>query len=111
LAIDDPDVAKALKYIRQNTKDLLQIDDVLNVVSVGRRTLEERFKTILKHTVFEEITRCRVNQISRMIVETNKSIGEIALDFGYSSEAHISRYFKRIQGLTPLEYRKLYGRS
>jgi LacI family transcriptional regulator len=111
LAIDDPDVAKALKYIRQNTKDLLQINDVLNVVSVGRRTLEERFKRILKHTVFDEITRCRINHISRLIVETNKSIGEIALDFGYTSEAHISRYFKRIQGVTPLEYRKLYGRS
>jgi len=109
LAIDDPEVAIAIRYIRQHSKKLIQVSDVVNVVSLGRRTLEERFNKIIGRSIFNEITRCRIDKISQALVESNKSISEIALDFGYPSEAHISRYFKRTQGLTPLEYRKRYG--
>ena len=109
LAIDDPQVALAIRYIRQHSKELIQISDVVNVVALGRRTLEDRFNKILGRSIFDEITRCRINKISQALVESNKSISEVALDFGYPSEAHISRYFKRTQGVTPLEYRKRYG--
>ncbi len=108
LAIDDPQVALAIRYIRQHSKEIIQISDVVNVVALGRRTLEERFNKILGRSIFNEIIRCRIDKISQALIESNKSISEIALDFGYSSEAHISRYFKRTQGLSPLEYRKRY---
>ena len=110
LAIDDPHVAMAIRYIRQHSKELIQVSDVVNVVSLGRRTLEQRFNKIIGRSIFNEITRCRINKISQALIESNKSISEVALDFGYPDEAHISRYFKRTQGVTPLEYRKQYGR-
>ncbi|MHC5146986.1 MAG: DNA-binding transcriptional regulator [Planctomycetota bacterium] len=109
LAIDDPQVALAIRYIRQHSKELIQVNDVVNVVGMGRRTLEERFKKVIGRSIFEEITRCRIKKICQAILESNKSISGIAFDFGYSSDAHISRYFKRIKGITPLEYRKQYG--
>ncbi|MHC5061735.1 MAG: DNA-binding transcriptional regulator [Planctomycetota bacterium] len=109
LAIDDPHVALAIRYIRQHSKELIQVNDVVNIVSLGRRTLEERFNKIIGRTIFNEITRCRINKISQALLESKKSISEIALDFGYTSEAHISRYFKRTLGITPLEYRKQHG--
>ncbi len=109
LALDDPQVALAVRYIRQHCKELIQVSDVVNVVALGRRTLEERFNKIIGRSIFNEIIRYRINKISEALLESNKSISEVALDFGYSSEAHISRYFKRIQGVTPLEYRKRYG--
>jgi len=109
LAIDDPHVALAIRYIRQHSKELVQVNDIANVVGMGRRTLEGRFKKIIGRSIFNEITRCRINKISEALVESNKSISEVALDFGYPDEAHISRYFKRTQGVTPLEYRRRYG--
>jgi len=109
LAIDDHDVAMALRYIRKHNNELIQVSDVLDVVAVGRRTLEQRFNAIVGRSIFAEITRCRINRISQVIVETNQAISQIAFEFGYSSESHISRYFKRAEGMTPLEYRKLYG--
>ena len=110
LAIDDPHVAMAIRYIRQHSKELIQVSDVVNVVSLGRRTLEQRFNKTIGRSIFNEITRCRIDKISQALIESNKSISEVVLDFGYSSEEHISRYFKRTQGVTPLEYRKQYGR-
>ena len=109
LAIDDPQVALAVRYIRQHCKGLIQVSDVVNVVALGRRTLEERFNKIIGRSIFNEITRCRINKISEALLESNKSISELALDFGYPDEAHISRYFRRTQGVTPLEYRKRHG--
>ena len=109
LAVDDPQVALAIRYIRQHSKELIQISDVVNVVALGRRTLEERFNKILGRSIFNEITRCRINKISQALLESNKSISELALDLGYPDESHISRYFKRTQGITPLEYRRRYG--
>jgi LacI family transcriptional regulator len=109
LAIDDPHVALAIRYIRQHSKELIQINDVVNIVSLGRRSLEERFKKTIGRSIFNEITRCRINKISQALLESNKSISEVALDLGYPDESHISRYFKRTQGITPLEYRRRYG--
>ena len=111
LAIDDPHVALAVRYIRQHSKELIQVSDVVNVVTVGRRTLEQRFNKIIGRSIFNEITRCRIDKISEALVESNKSISELALNFGYHDEGHISRYFKRTQGVTPLEYRKRYGQT
>lgn len=109
LAIEDYDVAMALRYIRQHSETIIQVDDVLNIVSIGRRTLEEKLKKTIGRSIYSEISRCRVNQICQAIIETNQPISQIAFDFGYSSAAHIARYFQRVKGMTPLEYRKRYG--
>lgn len=109
LAIEDCDVAMALRYIRQDSKQIIQVDDVLKIVSVGRRNLEEKLKKTIGRSIYSEISRCRVNQICQAIIETNQPISQIAYDFGYSSAAHIARYFQRVKGMTPLEYRKRYG--
>jgi len=50
----------------------------------------------------EEIHRCRVDHVARLLVETNMSIGEIALASGFEIDAHVARYFARQTGMTPL---------
>ena len=50
-----------------------------------------------------------VEQIARLLLETNMSIGQIALKTGFSSPANISHYFKEDKGMNPLEYRKKCG--
>jgi len=109
LAIEDYDVAMALRYIRQNSKQIIQVEDVLKIVPIGRRTLEEKLKKVIGRSIYSEISRCRVNHICQVIIETNQPISQIAYDFGYTSAAHIARYFQRVKGMTPLEYRKRYG--
>ena len=109
LAIEDYDVAIALRYIRQHSKQIIQVEDILKIVPIGRRTLEEKLKKSIGRSIYSEISRCRVNHICQAIIETNQPISQIAYDFGYTSAAHIARYFQRVKGMTPLEYRKRYG--
>jgi LacI family transcriptional regulator len=59
--------------------------------------------------VLEEIKYARVNQMAKMLVETNLSISQIAWSLGFPYTNNISRYFKQQKGITPLEYRRKYA--
>ena len=108
-AIEDRQVAEAVNFIRKHPKDLIQVGDVAEAVSLSRRALEQRFRKVLKHSVHEEIARTRVNQMATMLTETNLPISQIARLLGYSYSNNISRYFKQQKGISPLHYRKKYS--
>ena len=109
LAIDDNDVANAVRFIRQNAKDRIQVSDVVNAVGVSRRGLERRFRRVLGSSVLDEIRRVRVEHVAQMLMETNLSIGQISLALNFPSIEHISRFFSQEKGMSPLAYRKKYG--
>ena len=109
LATEDREVAEAVRFIRQHSKEPIQVRDVVDAVAVSRRVLYERFREVLSCSPKEEIRRARVEQIVRMLIETNLSISKIALTLGYANVAHIARYFRREKGMNLQTYRKLYG--
>lgn len=111
LAIDDSNVVAAIRFIRRHSKKVIQVNDVVNVVTLSRRVLEKRFHSILGHTIHDEIRRVRVEQMIQMMAETEMSISEIARIFGFPEVAHISRYFSKEKGMSPLVYRKKYLRK
>ena len=74
-----------------------------------RRALQQRFRRSLNRTEHDEIRRARMEQVARMLAETNLSVSEIASTLGYSGVEKISRYFRREMGMTPVAYRKHHG--
>jgi len=111
LAIEDKEVAEAVRFIRQHCREPIQVSDVVDAVSVSRRSLYQQFRRVLGRSPNEEIRRARVEQIVRMLVETNLPVSKIALALGYSGVAHIARYFRQEKGMNLQSYRKLYGRK
>lgn len=111
LAIEDSEVAEAMLYIRQHAKERIQVEDVARAVGVSRRGLERRFRQVLRVTILREIRRVRLEQVIRMLVETNQSIGQIALTLNFPSIEHISRFFRQQMKISPLAYRKKYVRK
>ena len=108
-AIDDIDIAKAMSYIRHNTSGLLQVSDVAEHISLSKNSLQKRFKKAVGSSVAQEIRRACVDRIADMLVNSNFTITEIALSIGFSDSDHISRYFRKQKGISPLAYRKKYG--
>lgn len=109
LTIDDPLVSAALRFVRRNAKKDIQISDVVDAVATSRRTLQQRFRKLMRRSLHDEIMLARVELVAQLLVETNVSVSEIAARLNYASPEHISRSFYRIKGLTPLAYRKKYG--
>lgn len=110
LAIEDKDVAEAIRYIRQNARQKIQASDVAHVVALSRRTLLDKFKRSLGHTVHDEIKRVRIQQISRILIETDLPVYMIARSFHFTCGEHIARYFRQATGMSPQFYRKQFGR-
>ncbi len=109
VAVEDELVSQALTFIHHNAKCLIQVDDVINYLSVSRRNLHDKFMKTLGRSVYDEIKRVRIDLISQMLIETDLSISDIALSLGYDNTNHIARYFKQSMGMSPLEYSKLHG--
>jgi LacI family transcriptional regulator len=109
LATDDEPVGDALRFIRQNQNRLISVGEVVEASKLSHRTLNDRFHMAIGHSILQEINRVRAQHIARLLMETNLSIKQIARSLGYSSNAHIARYFNRITGLTPLAYRQKQG--
>lgn len=106
LAIDDPMMVRTLRFVRDNSHRDLRVSDLGAVAGLSRRALQERFRQLLGRTPMQEIHRCRVERLARLLVETKMTVGEIATVSGFAIDAHVSRFFARHTGMTPLAYRK-----
>ena len=110
-AVEDTDVASALKYIRENSNKLIQVADVVNAVTCSQRTLHNKFLKMIGHSVHAEIKKARVERIAKMLRETDLSVSQIAHKLGYFNTNHVSRYFYQQKGIKPLAYRKKAGKT
>jgi LacI family transcriptional regulator len=105
-AVDDPFVAKALKFIRESSFEGINVTDVLSFVGLSRRSLEHRFVKLLGRTPHEEITRIRISEAKRLLIETNLGINEVAERSGYPQLDYFSAAFKREAGMSPRSFRE-----
>ena len=107
IATEDKELTKAISFIRQNFRKDIRVEDVVESTILSRRSLEQRFRNKLNRSINSEIRRIRVEHISKLLVETDLSISEIAYSLGFSSAEHISRYFQREKGKCLREFRKI----
>ena len=108
-SIEDMEVAHAINFIRQNARRAIQICDVVNSGSLSQRALQQRFKKVLGRTIYDEIKRVRIDHICQLLLNSHRSISDIALELEFLSTEHIARYFRREKGMTPREFRKQFG--
>ncbi len=110
LAVEDPVVAKAMRFINTHANQPLQVGDVAQDAGVSHRSLFDRFQKALGRTVFEEITRVRIGKVGWLLETTHLSTKEIAEIMGMPDERHLSRYFQGQKGMSPIAWRKQQAR-
>jgi len=108
-ATHDIEVARALRFIRDNAHRPIQVQDVLSAVTISRRALYDRFKRALGRSISAEIKKRRVELIAKTLLTTHETVAQIAYKYGFPGPDHVSRYFSSAKGLTPQQYRKKYG--
>lgn len=108
LAVQVPQVARALQFIRNHDGEALKTQDVLAQVEISRRTLEIHFQNILGRTIHEEIMRVRMERAKTMLITSDKNILQIATACGFGFPSQFSHAFKREIGMPPQEFRKQY---
>ncbi|MCP4456143.1 MAG: DNA-binding transcriptional regulator [Planctomycetes bacterium] len=109
-AIEDRDVAEALHFIRMHAMQPIQVSDVANELCMSRRHLYRKFDKALGRSIHDEIRRTRIDQLKRMLTETDLSVSQIATKMGFSNITHVSRFFRQEAQISPQAFRKQYGR-
>lgn len=103
--VDDPDVAEALAYIKANSGRPIGVDDVLNHVSMSRRSLERRFRAAVGRSVAVEIRRSHLERAKQLLANTTLTIEEVALASGFTNTTLLGVVFRRYVGESPSNFR------
>lgn len=106
LALDDPNLVDAVRYIREHACDPCTVRDVLREVPVGRRWLERHFLRHLGRSPHEEIARVRIETARRLLLQPDLKLPEIADQCGFSTLAKFHLAFKQLTGDTPAGFRR-----
>jgi transcriptional regulator GlxA family with amidase domain len=108
---EDEPVKKAQEFIENNFQDKITIDQLAEMHALGRRNLERRFKKATSNTVAEYIQRVKIEAAKKNLEISRKNINEIMYDVGYSDTKAFRTIFKKITGLSPIEYRNKYNKE
>jgi transcriptional regulator GlxA family with amidase domain len=110
-AHEDDAVKKAQEFIEQNVEEKITVDELASMLAVGRRALERRFKKATSNTVVEYIQRVKMEAAKMSLESSRENVTEVMYKVGYTDPKAFRITFKRITGLSPVQYRAKYSRA
>ncbi len=105
-AIQDERISKVIKEIHYSVQKNWSLDKLAQIAGMSRTSFANRFKSLTRETPFNYITQWRVLMAKELLEESSLSVGEIAEQVGYQSEAAFNRVFKKKVSQTPLKFRQ-----
>ena len=104
----DDEILKAQEYIEKNLNEKITIDDLSSMFNIGRRNFDRRFIKATGNTPIEYSQRVKM-EFAKKAFETNrKTINEVMYEVGYSDVKAFREVFRKITGMSPLEYKGKY---
>jgi len=108
---DDEAVKKAQDFIEKNYEEKITIEQLTSMLALSRRNLERRFKKATSNTVTEYMQRVKIEAAKKSFESSRKNINEVMYEVGYSDTKAFRTTFRKITGLSPVEYRRRYNRE
>ncbi len=97
---------RAMELIYHRANSGISIEDILETLSISRRTLNVNFKKQFGRTPGEEIQRLRIAYALDLVVHTEFSIDRIASRLGFEESTSFTKFFHKHTGTSPTAYRK-----
>ncbi len=107
---NDEEIKKAQEFIEKNIEAKITVEQLAEKMSLGRRSFERRFKRATNNSVLEYIQRVKIEAAKRNIETSRKNINEVMFEVGYTDTKAFRSTFKKITGITPIEYRNRYNK-
>ncbi len=103
-----PEIAAVMSYIDANTADNPSNSFFAKKVGLTVRTLTRKFNEELGQSLHSYVIFRRIQFARQLLMDSGKSIDELAADLGFADRYHFSKTFKRFQQMTPAQYRKYH---
>ena len=108
---DDAAVKQVQEFIENNFQDKISVDELADKFNIGRRTFERRFKKATHNSVVEYMQRVKVEAAKKEFETNRKNINEVMFEVGYTDTKAFRDVFKKITGMTPVDYRNKYNKE
>ncbi len=105
LAVDDPEIVAAIRFIREKACAGITVEDVLRTVPLSRSTLNRRFRELLDRSPKAEILRTQFELARRLLIETDLAVATVSERCGFNEAKYFYEVFHRRMGMTPREFR------
>jgi len=99
---------KAIIYMNQHLEENISLEEVSAHIGLSPTYFSRVFSHDMKMTYIEYLTKIRIEESKKYLVDTKESISDIALRLGFSDQSYFSKVFKKVEGMTPGKYRKLF---
>ncbi|PQO35148.1 XylR family transcriptional regulator [Blastopirellula marina] len=106
VAIDDPELAAAILYMRENACDGASVSDVLRAVAISRSSLERGLRKLLGRSPNQELLRLKLNRAEELLTHTDLTLTAIAERCGFRRTQHLAESFRELYGMPPGQYRR-----
>jgi LacI family transcriptional regulator len=112
IELEDPVIRKSLEIIRRETANgKVSVDKLARRVGVSRELLRQRFLAVLGRGPKQEVDFARLAYLESQLATTNLTLESLAEEAGFSGPDDLSRFFKRMKGQSPGEFRRIFRAS
>ena len=108
---DDDAIKNAQDFIEKNYHEKITVEQLADISAIGRRSFERRFKKATNNTIIEYLQRVKIEAAKRSLENSRKNINDVMFEVGYTDTKAFRDVFKKITGLTPVEYRNKYNKN
>ncbi|GAB1358224.1 DNA-binding transcriptional regulator [Porphyromonadaceae bacterium] len=110
-AVEDKYLMTVIRYINENIRNPITVEQLVERVPLSRRVLEKQFRHTLNISIYQYILNRRVEMLAQKLITTTLPLAVAAEVCGFPDTKNLSRVFLKIKGTTPLQYRRLYYRE
>ncbi|PIQ21279.1 MAG: AraC family transcriptional regulator [Cytophagales bacterium CG18_big_fil_WC_8_21_14_2_50_42_9] len=108
---EDELVKKAQEFIENNVQEKITVNQLADQLALSRRNLERRFKKATANSIIEYIQRVKIEAAKMSLESSRENVNEVMYNVGYTDPKAFRTTFKRITGLSPVQYRSKYNRE
>jgi transcriptional regulator GlxA family with amidase domain len=108
---EDIPIKQAQEFIESNVTEKISVEELAYKYAIGRRHFERRFKKATNNTPVEYIQRVKIEAAKKHLEISGKNVNEVMYEVGYSDNKAFRTVFKKITGLTPVDYRNKYNKN
>lgn len=108
---EDEPIRQAQEFIEKNVGEKISVEELAVQFAIGRRHFERRFKKATNNTPIEYMQRVKIEAAKKNLEKGRKTVNEVMYDVGYVDSKAFRTVFKKITGLSPVEYRNKYNRE
>lgn len=108
---EDEPIKLAQEFIEKNLSEKIVVEDLAAQFAIGKRHFERRFKKATNNTPAEYIQRVKIEAAKKQLENTRMNVNEVMYAIGYADTKAFRNVFKKITGLSPIDYKHKYNRD